>query len=61
MPNPLYDTLFGRHAGRDSVFLHLAGGTSLTHADFLSLTARFAHAIANTGLLPGDRLAVQID
>ena len=61
MPNPLYDTLFGRHAGRDSVFLHLAGGTSLTHADFLALTARFAHAIANTGLLPGDRLAVQID
>jgi malonyl-CoA/methylmalonyl-CoA synthetase len=60
MANPLYDTLFGRHAGRTAPFLHLADGTSLSHDAFLRLTARYAHALRNAGLQPGDRLAAQI-
>ncbi len=60
MANPLYDTLFGCHAGRDTPFLHLADGTTISHDDFLRTTAQFAGALRHLGLAPGDRLAVQI-
>ncbi|MBL3573708.1 malonyl-CoA synthase [Rhodovulum sulfidophilum] len=61
MTNPLYDRLFGRHAGRETPFLHLPDGGSLTHAAFLALAARHAHALNAFGLGPGDRLAVQVE
>ncbi|TDX33137.1 malonate--CoA ligase [Rhodovulum visakhapatnamense] len=61
MANPLYDQLFGRHAGRETPFLHLADGRTLTHAAFLTTAARFAHALNAFGLGPGDRLAVQVE
>ena len=61
MSNPLYDTLFGRHAGKTTPFLHLENGTSLSHADFLARAAQLAHAMASLGVKPGDRVAVQID
>ncbi|MDF0601739.1 malonyl-CoA synthase [Psychromarinibacter sp. C21-152] len=60
MANPLYDRLFGRHAGRDTPFLHRPGGTTLTHDAFVRMAARYAHALTAAGLEPGDRLAVQI-
>lgn len=60
MANPLYDTLFGRHSGRNDVFLYLEGG-ALSYADFLTREQRFAAEIAALGLVAGDRLAVQID
>ncbi|AUC55161.1 malonyl-CoA synthase [Sagittula sp. P11] len=59
--NPLYDRLFGVHAGKDTPFLHLASGESLTHAAFLRMAARFAHVLSNAGLVPGDRLAAQVE
>jgi len=61
MANPLYDQLFGRHAGKSTVFLHLENGETLTHDDFLSMAAKFAHAIRHCGLKAGDCVAVQID
>ena len=61
MSNPLYDTLFGRHAGKTTPFLHLENGTSLSHADFLARAAQLAHALASLGVKPGDRVAAQID
>jgi len=61
MANPLYDTLFGRHAGRSAPFLHLGDGQTLSYDAFLRLTARYAHAFRAAGLAPGDRLAAQID
>ena len=61
MANPLYDTLLGRHAGKDTPFLHIADGRTITHDAFLRLTARFAHALNAFGLKPGDRLAVQVE
>ncbi|QDG78288.1 malonyl-CoA synthase [Labrenzia sp. PHM005] len=60
MANPLYDQLFGKHAGKATPFLHLADGSTLTHADFLATGAQFAHVLTNRGLKPGDRLAAQI-
>ena len=61
MPNPLFDTLFGRHAGAVTPFLQDPEGRILTHSDFLTRAARFAHALFGLGLEPGDRVAVQVD
>jgi malonyl-CoA/methylmalonyl-CoA synthetase len=61
MANLLYDTLFGRHAGKPTPFLHLPDGTTLTHDAFLRMAARYAHAMTAAGLVPGDRLAAQIE
>ena len=60
MANPLYDALFGRHAGKQTPFLYLPTGQIITHAGFLAVTARYAHAFLACGLEPGDRVAVQV-
>ena len=60
MTNPLYDQLFGRHAGQDTPFLILPGERVITHAAFLAEAAQIAHVLVNAGLQPGDRLAAQI-
>ena len=60
MANPLYDSLFGRHAGMTTPFLHLPDGATLTHAQFLDMAARLAHVLTDSGLAPGDRLAAQV-
>ncbi|WP_299817557.1 malonyl-CoA synthase [uncultured Roseibium sp.] len=61
MTNPLYDRMFGKHAGKDTPFLYLPGGTVLSHADFLGKAARIAHVLTENGLQPGDRLAAQVE
>lgn len=61
MTNPLYDTLFGRHAGAETPFLHLPDGTTVTHNAFLKMVARTAHVISDAGIAPGDRLAAQVE
>ena len=61
MANPLYDRLFGTHAGKDTPFLHLPDGSTLTHSAFLALAAQIAGAITAEGLKPGDRVAAQIE
>ncbi len=60
MPNPLYDTLFGVHAGKATPFLKLLNGDVLSHSDFLTMAAQIAHVLAGHGLKPGDRVAVQV-
>ena len=61
MSNPLFDTLFGCHAGQKTPFIHLPDGLTINHDDFLQLTARFASALTKLGLNAGDRVAVQIE
>ncbi|MBR9652696.1 malonate--CoA ligase [Thalassovita aquimarina] len=61
MTNPLYDGLFGIHAGKQTPFLHLADGSVLTHQAFLEQAAQFAHLTGQLGLKPGDRMAVQVE
>ncbi len=61
MANPLYDRLFGAHSGKTTPFLHLPDGRVLTHQDFLVRIAQIAHVLAQTGLTPGDRVAVQVE
>ncbi|MEH6728630.1 MAG: AMP-binding protein, partial [Hyphomicrobiales bacterium] len=60
MANPLYDTLFGQHYGRATNFLQLQDGQTITHAAFLGIAAQYANLLAQLGLEPGDRVAVQI-
>ena len=61
MANPLYDGLFGRHAGKTTPFLHLLDGKTVTHQDFLALAARIANVMQQIGLKPGERVAAQIE
>ncbi len=61
MGNPLFDGLFGRHRGAESVFLHLSDGSMITHGRFLERTARFAHALTLLRAVPGDRVALQVE
>src|SRR3954470_5998455 len=59
MPNPLYDALFRPHEGCSRTFLSLKSGREISYADFLVLAARFAHVLRESGIKPGDRVALQ--
>ncbi len=59
MANPLFDALFGRHAGNLAPFLHLEGGRVISYDAFVKLAARFANAITDMGVARGDRVAAQ--
>jgi malonyl-CoA/methylmalonyl-CoA synthetase len=61
MANPLYDTLFGRHAGQQTPFLHKSDGAVITHAAFLEQSAQIANVLVDLGVSAGDRVAVQVD
>ena len=61
MGNPLYDRLLGIHAGKDTPFLHLPDGQTLTHATFLDTAARLANTMTGLEMEPGDRVAVQVE
>ena len=52
---------FAPHEGRDTVFLHLPDGGTLSHAAFLSLARRTANALTAMGVTPGDRVAVHVE
>ena len=52
MANPLYDKLFGRHAGKTTPFLGLPDGQVRCHDAFLRLVARLSHALVKAGLTP---------
>ena len=60
MANVLYDALFAPHQSNTDVFLQLKDGGKITYEAFLRLAAQYAHVIRDTGLQPGDRLAVQV-
>ena len=61
MANPLFDHLLAPHIGSAAPFLYLPDGGRISFGDFLTQSAQFAEVIRNTGLKPGDRLAVQIE
>ena len=61
MANPLFDRLFGIHAGKATPFLHLLNGEVITHQEFLGTAAQIANVLVQTGLQPGDRVAAQVE
>ncbi|MEM8631450.1 MAG: AMP-binding protein [Pseudomonadota bacterium] len=60
MTDSLYAALFGPHEGSETVFLDLGDGNTVSHAAFLELAARQAGALRAAGVVPGDRVAVQV-
>ncbi|OWU67430.1 malonyl-CoA synthase [Roseovarius sp. 22II1-1F6A] len=60
MTNHLFDPLFGRHSGSDTPFVTTPGGATMSHAEFLTLSARMANVFAELKLQKGDRVAVQV-
>ena len=58
MANPLYDGIFGLHAGKTTPLLYLPDGKTITHLEFLATAAQIAHVTANIGLKAGDRVAL---
>lgn len=60
LANPLYDRLIAPLDGRASDFLILPDGSTLSGDAFHRLAAQQAGALAEAGLRPGDRLAVQV-
>ncbi|NOX42017.1 MAG: malonyl-CoA synthase [Alphaproteobacteria bacterium] len=61
MANPLYDHLFAPHAGKPTPFLHLLNGKTISHDEFIQMAGRFANAMTQMGLVPGDRVAIQVE
>lgn len=62
MPNPLYDTLFAPSRDSDRTFLFDADGrAALSYRDFHALAARQANVLVASGIVAGDRLAVQVE
>lgn len=61
MANPLYDELFGKHSGNDTVFLQMISGETISHDDFLKMSAQYAHTFCELDIKTGDRLAVQVE
>jgi malonyl-CoA/methylmalonyl-CoA synthetase len=60
MTNPLFDALFSPHLGKDTPFLHLEDGTTLTHDAFLRKAAQIGGALVELDLSAGDRVALQV-
>jgi malonyl-CoA/methylmalonyl-CoA synthetase len=58
--NPLYDSLFAQLRDRASTLLILQGGEQITGAAFHRKIGQIASALRSLGVLPGDRVAVQI-
>jgi malonyl-CoA/methylmalonyl-CoA synthetase len=61
MNNPLYDTMFAPHAGKDTPFLHLPDGSVIAHGAFVGRAAQLAHALRAHNVHAGDRVAVQVE
>ena len=61
MSNLLFDTLFNYHQGNSNPFLIFSDGSVFSYDKFFGMSARFANAIRESGLKPGDRLAVQVE
>ena len=58
--NPLFDALFAPLADRPGPVLTLADGATITGAAFHAEVAQLAGALRRLGVLPGDRVAVQV-
>ena len=59
--NHLFDGLRANSAGREKeVFAHLPSGTTVTYGSFFEGAQRLAGRLVGLGLVPGERVAVQV-
>jgi malonyl-CoA/methylmalonyl-CoA synthetase len=59
--NHLFDLILSKVADPEKTFIQTPDGASITYAQMLSASARYAHALAALGVAPGDRVAVQME
>ncbi len=57
----LYQQIWSNNAAADAIFAHLPGGRTYTYRDVAEVSARFANALRELGVVPGDRVAVQVE
>ncbi|TIR69634.1 MAG: malonyl-CoA synthase, partial [Mesorhizobium sp.] len=61
MTNHLFDAFRASMPAPGQVLMETDDGRSISYADMLARSARFAHALVAAGVLPGDRVAVQVE
>jgi malonyl-CoA/methylmalonyl-CoA synthetase len=61
MANHLYDLLRSRTSDKAKLFAELTDGRHYTYGDVDDVSARFANALVDLGVQPGDRVAVQVE
>ncbi|CDX38043.1 AMP-dependent synthetase and ligase [Mesorhizobium sp. SOD10] len=61
MTNHLFDAFRSRMPAPDRLLMETDDGRSITYGDMLAKSAQLAHALAQAGVEPGDRVAVQVE
>ncbi len=61
MASYLFDLITSRIPSTDKVFIETLDSRKITYGDLLDGSARFANALASLGVVPGDRVAVQVE
>ena len=61
MTNPLFDTLFAPLSDRHAPLMHLRDGSTITGADFFQMIVLAMAALEELGVVPEDRVAVQVE
>ncbi len=59
--NHLFGEIRSRMPAADKLFIEKSDGTTITYAQMLSATARYANVLVSLGVKPGDRVAVQLE
>jgi malonyl-CoA/methylmalonyl-CoA synthetase len=61
MSNHLFDAFRSRMPAPERLLMQTDDGRSLTYGDMLAHSAQLAHALVQSGVKPGDRVAVQVE
>ncbi|PBC05285.1 malonyl-CoA synthase [Mesorhizobium sp. WSM3860] len=61
MTNHLFDAFRASMPAPGQVLMETDDGRSISYADMLARSAQFAHALVAAAVLPGDRVAVQVE
>ena len=61
MSNHLFDAFRSRIPAPERLLMQTDDGRSLTYGDMLARSAQLAHALVQSGVKPGDRVAVQVE
>jgi malonyl-CoA/methylmalonyl-CoA synthetase len=61
MSNHLYDALAASAANRSKVLIELADGTRVSYGEMFDLVERLSSHLVRRGVVPGDRVAVQVE
>jgi malonyl-CoA/methylmalonyl-CoA synthetase len=61
MSNHLYDAIAAAIPAHDKILIELADGSTVRYGKLFELTERLASHLLRAGVLPGDRIAVQVE